>query len=208
MVPRPALFVLGLAIVAGCQLPVTPWVRFSAYAVPYHAQDDFKKRLDAWKAGKAAPWSITYRASAHSDSALVLRSEGASSFGPRFAGTGDTGGEFTPTRQELATLVDDLTTTKVFDLYDGHYGAIDQGGGLRGPELRFEVNGLQKQLSFDEDLSASTSWEAAALQRASQAITTLGLKYLRKAGASPTPAPTAAPSAKPTPSVKTSAKPA
>lgn len=210
MVRRPVLFTAFIAVLAGCQLPVTPWARFSAYAVPYHAQDDFKKRFDSWKAGRAVSWTLTYRASAHSDNALVLRSEGVSSFGPRLVGTGDPGQEFTPPRAELVRLVDDLLTTKIFDLYDGHYGAYDQGGGLRGPELRAEVGGLQKLLSYDEDLNASTSWEAAALQRASQAITALGLKYINGKGASPPPEPTAAPSAKPSarPSVKVSAKPA
>jgi hypothetical protein len=58
------------------------------------------------------------------------------------------------------------------DLYDGHYGAYDQGGGLR-PELRIDGQDA-KLVSYDEDLSASTSWEAAALQKASQAITALG----------------------------------
>ena len=177
---RPVLFATTLALLAGCQLPVTPWARFTAYAVPYHTQDDFKKRLDLWKSGKAVSWTLTYRASAHSDSALVIRSAGTSSFGPRLAGTGATGGEFTPTRAELSALIDELTTAKIFDLYDGHYGAYDQGGGLRGPEMRFEVSGLLKQLSYDDDLSASTSWEAAALQKASQAVTALGLKYIRR----------------------------
>lgn len=202
---RPIPLLLTLALVAGCQLPVTPWVRFTAFPVPYHPQDDYVKRLDAWKAGRGQGWTITYRASAHSDASLVLRSEGSSSFGPRFAGTGDTGGEFTPPRAELVALVDELVTTKVFDLYDGHYGAYDQGGGLRGPELRFEVGGVLKQLSFDEDLAASTSWEAASLQRASQLITTMGLKYLRR-GATPSAAPSAAPSARPSakPTVTTS----
>lgn len=201
---RPILSMVVVLIAAGCQLPVTPWARFTAYSVPYHGQDDFKKRFDAWRTGRGVSWTLTYRASAHSDSALVLRSEGASSFGPRLVGTSDTGGEFTPTRAELALLVDELTTSKIFDLYDGHYGAYDQGGGLRGPEMRIEVGGLLKLLSYDDDLNASTSWEAAALQRASQAVTTLGLRYIRKAGASPAPsaAPSSAPSARPSVGLK------
>lgn len=212
MMRRPVLFTAFIAVLAGCQLPVTPWARFSAYAVPYHTQDDFKRRFDQWKAGRAVSWTLTYRASAFSENALVLRSEGASSFGPRLVGTGDPGQEFTPPRAELVQLVEDLLTTKIFDLYDGHYGAYDQGGGLRGPELRAEVGGLQKMLSYDEDLSATTSWEAAALQRASQAITAVGLKYINGKGAaspSPTPAPTAAPTTKPSakPSVKVTTKP-
>ncbi len=204
-------FCTSLVVLAGCQLPVSPFARFTAFAVPYHSQEEFKKRLDAWKGGRAMSWTLTYRASAHSDSALVLRSEGTSSFGPRLAGTADTGGEFTPTKAELTLLIDELTTSKIFDLYDGHYGAYDQGGGLRGPELRMEVGGLLKHLSYDEDLSASASWEAAALQRASQAVTTLGLRYIRKGGATPAPTsvpastPSAAPSARP--SAKPSAKP-
>jgi hypothetical protein len=193
-VKRPAaLLVAVLALAAGCQLPVTPWARFTAYPVPYRTQADFERRFDAWASGKVVTWTLTYRANAHADSALVLRSSGPSSFGPRLAGTNGTGGEFTPTRAELRAVLQEMITAKVFDLYDGHYGAYDQGGGLRGPEIKMDVEGMVKQLSYDEDLSPSASWEAAALQKASAAITALGIKYIRKIGASPAPTATASP---------------
>lgn len=183
---------LGLlaVVLAGCNLPVTPWARFVPASVPYYKQTDFEARFNNWKSGKSAyTWTIQYRATALSEAALVIRSEGASSFGPLLSGsTGTGGGSFTPPRTELVKLVDDLLTTKVFDLYDGFYGAYDQGGGLIGPQLKVEIAGLVKQVSYDEDLSPSMSWEAASIQRATEAVKALGLRYVKAASASPSPA--------------------
>lgn len=179
---RAALLLMAL-VLAGCpfQLPVSPLVRFTAFGVPYNTQEDFQKRFQSWKSGKPQPWTMRLRATALSDSSIILHSDEPSSLGPKLVGgTGTTGQTFKPTRAELVKLVDDVLTTKVFDLYDGHYGAYDQGGGIIGPDIVIQIGGLEKHVSYDEDLSASTSWEAGAIQRTSEAIKALGLKYLKK----------------------------
>ncbi|MEB3223302.1 MAG: hypothetical protein VKS61_14600, partial [Candidatus Sericytochromatia bacterium] len=153
---------------------------------------------------KAVTWTVSFRATAHTESALVVASQGPSSYGAQVTGSGARGGTFTPSRTELLSLSERLLETRLFDLYDGHYGAYDQGGGLVGPELRVEIGGLLKHVSYDQDLSPSLSWEAMALRDASDAVTALGLKYLRQAAAAPRPTPpaaTPAPPAPPAPSV-------
>ncbi|MEB3328147.1 MAG: hypothetical protein VKQ33_02815 [Candidatus Sericytochromatia bacterium] len=183
---------LAAAVLAlgGCDLvylPVNPVVRFSAFQVPYYRQDEFARRFQAWRAGKVVTWTVSFRATAHSESALVIASQGPSTYGAQMSGSGGRGGTFTPSRTELLALTERLLETRLFDLYDGHYGAYDQGGGLVGPELRVELGGLLKHVSYDQDLAPSLSWEATALRDASEAVMALGLKYLRRAGASPRP---------------------
>lgn len=174
-----------------CFLPVNPLVRFSAYQVPYFRQDDFARPFSQWKAGRPVVWTIRYRATPHSDSELVIPHAGPAIYGAQMTGSGGRGGSFTPSRAELVKLVDALLESKVFDLFDGHYGAYNQGGGLQGPEIRFEVAGVLKHVSFDRDLPVSLSWEAGALDMASRAIESLGLRYMGKPAASPTPRPSA-----------------
>lgn len=163
-----------------CFLPVNPLVRFSAYQVPYFRQDDFARLLNQWKSGRPVVWTIRYRATPHSDSELVIPHTGAAIYGAQTTGSGGRGGNFTPTRAELIKMVDALLESKVFDLFDGHYGAYNQGGGLQGPEIRIEVGGLLKHVSFDLDLPPSLSWEAGALDSANRAIANLGLRYINK----------------------------
>lgn len=186
-VSRPKRFEAGLALAAllfltACplQLPVSPFVRFTAFGVPYRTQDEFKSRFASWKSGRGQPWSMRLRANAIAEAAIILNSDEPSSLGPRLAGGTNTGQTFTPTRAELSKLVDDLLSTKVFDLYDGHYGAYDTGGGLIGPDLVVTIGGIEKHVSYDEDLSPSISWEAGAVGKASEAIRNLGLKYLKR----------------------------
>ncbi|MEB3196415.1 MAG: hypothetical protein VKP62_04355 [Candidatus Sericytochromatia bacterium] len=173
---------LSLALLA-CYLPVSPLVRFSAFQVPYYRHDDFARPFSQWKAGRAVSWTLRYKATAHSDSELVIPHSGPASFGSQMTGSGGRGGQFTPTRAELVKLVDALLDSRVFELYDGHYGAYDMGGGLIGPEMRIEVAGILKHVSYDRDLPPAISWEAVALTQAAGAITALGLKYTTRSAA-------------------------
>jgi hypothetical protein len=176
-----------LLSLSACFLPVNPLVRFSAYQVPYLRQDEFERPLNQWKAGRPVQWTIRYRATAHSDSELVIPSEGPAIYGSQMTGSGGRGGTFTPTRAELVKLIDTILETKIFDLFDGHYGAYNQGGGLQGPEMRFEISGMLKHVSFDTDLPTSLSWEADALMRTSRAIAAVGLRYINRPQPSPSP---------------------
>jgi hypothetical protein len=188
--------VAAVSILCGCNLvymPVNPVVKFSAFQVPYYRQDEFARRFQAWRSGKAVTWTISFRATAHTESALVIASQGPSTYGAQMSGAGGRGGTFTPSRTELLALSERLLETRLFDLYDGHYGAFDQGGGLVGPEIRVEIGGMLKHVSYDQDLSPSLSWEATALRDASDAVMALGLKHLRQKAASPRPAPVSPP---------------
>lgn len=177
----------ALLSLGACFLPVNPLVRFSAYQVPYFRQDDFARPFNQWKAGRPVEWTIRYRSTPHSDAELVIPHTGPAIYGAQMTGSGGRGGSFTPTRAELVKLVDSLLESKVFDLFDGHYGAYNQGGGLQGPEIRFEVAGVLKHVSFDRDIPVSLSWEAGALDAASRAIRNLGLRYIGRPSASPSP---------------------
>ena len=186
MLRRPRVS-LGLAVAAlvfltGCPftLPVSPLVRFTAFGIPYRTQDDFKTRFTSWKAGRSQPWSMRLRATALSEASIIINSDEPSSLGPKLAGGTNPGNTFSPTKAELGKLIDDILVTKVFDLYDGHYGAYDQGGGLIGPDLFVSISGIEKHVSYDEDLSPSVSWEAGAIKGATDVIRTLGLKYIKR----------------------------
>lgn len=176
------LALAALVLLTGCpiQWPVSPLVRFTAFGIPYRTQDDFKSRFNTWKAGKSQPWSVRMRATALSESSIIINSDEASSLGPKLAGGTNPGNTFTPTKAELSKLIDDLLVTKVFDLYDGHYGAYDQGGGLIGPDLVVTIGGIEKHVSYDESLPASVSWEAGAIKGATDAVRALGLKYIKR----------------------------
>ncbi len=205
-----------LALLGACeyiQLPVSPLVKFSAYTNPYFRQADFEKQFAAWKAGRGS-WEIQMRGSTFSDRELVLHGSGTSAFGPRLPGPGSPAViSFTPTRAELVQVVDRLLACKVFDLYDGHYGAYTQGGGVGGPDLLIKVGGLEKHVSKDEELTSG--WEADAIRAAADAVVLLGTKYTQRPGAAPSsstlpnsaPAPsvTSRPSSSPSASVRSTA---
>lgn len=170
-----ALCVGGLCC-AGCQLPVTPLVTFTPYQTPLYTQKDFERQFASWKAGRPVTWEVQFKGTAFSESELVVRSNVPSSYGARLPGQASR--EFTPTPEELSVVVNKLLAVKLFDLYDGHYGALTQAGGVGGPDIEIRVGGLLKHVSKDEDLQFG--WEAAAIKSAADVMVALGLKYIKR----------------------------
>lgn len=169
----------ALLLTACIPLPVNPAVNFTPYQNPWYPKEDFERLLNSWKSGRAVPWQIRYRGSAFSDSELVIESTGQGSLGPRLPGAGQQTETFTLSKDELKKLVDDMLASGVFGLYDGHYGAYTQGGGVGGPEIMATVGTLEKRVSKDPSLSSSISLEAGAIQAASDAIVKLALAKLK-----------------------------
>lgn len=170
---------LTLACLAGCNaIPVTPWVSFQAYSNPLFNRSDFETLLNAWKQGKAIAWDIRFRGTAFSDQVLVIKSTGEGSLGPVLPNATNPARSFKATNAELINVVNSITDSGVLGLYDGHYGAYTQGGGAGGPEITLTVGTLVKHVSKDDALSPSISREASAIQKASDAIADLALKYI------------------------------
>jgi hypothetical protein len=167
---------LALAALAGC---VSPLVNHTPYQNPYFAKDDFERLLASWKAGRAVTWEAHYRESAFASEELVLNSEGPCSLGPKLPTAGKQARTFTPTKAELAAVVDTMTGKNLFALYDGIYAPWMQASGPGGQELRVLVGGMEKHVSRDPNLSPGLSWEAATIQAVSDAMVQLGLKYLK-----------------------------
>lgn len=165
-----------LAVVAAC---VSPQVNFTPYQNPYFPKEEFERQLNAWKAGQGVSWQLTYRGSAFADAELVINSEGPSSLGHQLPAGSQGTRTFTPQRAELAAVVDKLVGSQVFALYDGHYGAWTQGGGVGGPDVRIRVAGMEKRVSRDPGLSPYVSWEASAIQGVSDAVVELARKYVK-----------------------------
>jgi hypothetical protein len=170
---------LVLAWLAGCNaVPVTPWVNFQPYANPLFDHTDFENLLNAWRSGKAVTWQIQFKGTSFSDQLLVIKSTGEGSLGPALPGGSANTRSFKATNAELIAVTNAIVDSGVLSLYDGHYGAYAQGGGAGGPELTFTVGTLVKHVSKDEALSPSISHEAGAIQKASDAIADLALKYI------------------------------
>ncbi|MDB5099460.1 MAG: hypothetical protein JWM80_3881 [Cyanobacteria bacterium RYN_339] len=171
---------LVLASLAGCnKIPVTPWVNFTPYANPLFDHTDFENVLAAWKSGKAVTWEIRFKGTGLSDQELVIKSTGEGNLGPRLPSGSSTTRTFKATNAQLIAVVDSITDSGVLSLYDGHYGAYSQGGGAGGPELTITIGTLVKHVSKDESLSPSISREASSIQKASDAVADLALKYIK-----------------------------
>lgn len=169
-----------LACLAGCNvIPVTPWVNFQPYANPLFDKADFDNLINAWKQGRAVTWQIQFKGTSFSNQLLVIKSTGEGSLGPSLPTATTTARAFKATNAELIAVVNAIDDSGVLSLYDGHYGAYSQGGGAGGPELTFTVGTLVKHVSKDEALSPSFSHEAGAIQKASDAIADLALKYIK-----------------------------
>lgn len=179
---RKRFFLTGLLtalLATGCLLPVNPVVNFTPYQNPYYPREEFDRLLNSWKSGRPVTWQVRYRGSAFSDSELVIGSDGAGSLGPRLPGTGADPQNFTLSKEQLIKLVDALTGSGIFALYDGHYGAFTQSGGVGGPEIIAQVSNLQKRVSKDPALSPAISWEAGAIQTASDALVGIARSKLK-----------------------------
>lgn len=176
-----SLLTLAAALgVAGCNyVPVTPWVAFTAYSNPNFDHTDFETQLNLWKQGHPVVWTVHFSSSEFVDQQLVIASNGLCSLGPPLPTTGKTTRTFRPTQSELSGLVDTLIGSGIFSLYDGHYGAYLQAGGTGGPDMTITVNDLIKHVSKDDNLNASVSHEASIIEKASNAVADLALKYLQ-----------------------------
>jgi hypothetical protein len=171
---------LVMACLAGCNaVPVTPWVNFTPYSNPLFDHADFENLLTLWKSGKAVTWEVRFKGTSFSDQELVIKSTGEGNLGPRLPSGTTTTRTFKATNTELIQVVNAITDSGVLSLYDGHYGAYSQAGGAGGPELTFTVGTLVKHVSKDEALSPSISREASAIQKASDAVADLALKYIK-----------------------------
>jgi hypothetical protein len=174
---RPLLILLTLAtLVTGCQLPVSPLVNFTPYSNPYVPKENFETQFTAWKAGRSVPWTITYQGTGFSAQELIIASDGKASMGGQLPGTNNEAA-FTITKSDLTKMVDAVIATGMFGLYDGHYGAWTQAGGAGGPQIRVTIGGLEKRVSKYTNLDIG--WEADAIQKASDAIASTALKYLK-----------------------------
>lgn len=171
-----ARFLLPAMLIAGC---VSPLVNHTPYANPYFPKEEFERLFTAWKGGRNVSWEVRFRGSSLADQQLVLKSTGEGSLGSRLPGVGDQPQTFNPTKAELTRVVDRLIESGVLGLYDGHYGAWTQGGGVGGPEVRVLIGGMEKHVSKDPGLSGVASWEAGAIQQAADAILEIGLKYIK-----------------------------
>jgi hypothetical protein len=175
---RLAISAACLAALLGCNVvPVTPWVKFTAYSNPSYDHQQFEDGLNAWKAGRNVVWTVRFKSSDFADKELMLSGTGKCSLGPRV----DTGAQqtrnFTPTKPELDQVVSRLIESGVFTLYDGHYGPYLQGGGQGGPELTVTVNDLVKHVSKDAGLSFSR--EGDIIGAASEAVADVALNYIK-----------------------------
>lgn len=168
--------VLPAMVVAGC---VSPLVNHTPYANPTFPKEEFERLFTAWKGGRNVAWEIHYRGTALADQQLVLKSTGEGSLGSRLPGVEKQPRTFTATKTELTRVVDKLNESGLFGLYDGHYGAWAQGGGVGGPEIRVLIGGMEKRVSKDAGLSGTISWEAGAIEKSSDAILEVGLKYIK-----------------------------
>lgn len=169
------LSTLLLATLAGgCMMPVSPLVNFTPYSNPYVTKENFETQFQAWKSGRQVTWTIHYKGSSFSEQELVIGSDGKSSLGGQLPGGEQS---FTVSKADLSKLVDTLIQSGMFSLYDGHYGAWTQGGGAGGPQIRVTIGGLEKRVSKDQSLDVG--WEADAIQKASDAIASTALKYLK-----------------------------
>lgn len=173
---HPLLLVPALlaTLAGGCMMPVSPLVNFTPYSNPYVTKDNFETQFTAWKAGRQVTWTINYKGTSFSDQELVIPSDGKASLGGQLPGGEQ---QFTVTRTDLGKLVDTLVSSGMFGLYDGHYGAWTQGGGLGGPQIKVTIGGLEKRVSKDQSLDIG--WESDAIQKASDAIASTALKYLK-----------------------------
>ena len=171
------LTLLTLAtLVTGCQLPVTPVVNFTPYSNPFVPKESFETQFAAWKSGRQVQWTINYQGSGFAAQELIIAHDGKASLGGSVPGTANEQA-FTITKADLAKMIDAVTATGIFGLYDGHYGAWSHGGGAGGPQIRVTINGLEKRVS--KDTSLDIGWEADAIQKASDAIASTALKYLK-----------------------------
>jgi hypothetical protein len=167
---------------------VSPLVNFTPFSNPVDGKDSFNAAFSAWHSGQNIPWSIHYLGSAFSQQTLIVNSSGASSLGPLLPGAKQAL-SFTPSRQDLATLSDALTSSGFFGIYDGNYGTFTQRGGVGGPDIDIQIAGLEKHVSKAPNLSTTLSPEAAIIQGVADAIVAMAAKYLN----APAPSPVASP---------------
>lgn len=178
---RKAVSLLALtAALAGCGLvPVTPWVKYTAYSTPIVDHQEFEDAFTAWKSGQSVSWTLRFKGSDFADQVLTIASSGTCSLGAALPTANTTSKTFKVSTSELQSLATQLIATGVFTLYDGHYGAYLQGGGQGGPDLDVTIGGLEKHVSKDDSLSAGVSREADIINKASNAVADLALKYVK-----------------------------
>jgi hypothetical protein len=170
------LLLLVSVLVAGC---ASPLVNFTQHQTPTYPKEQFDQHFALWKSGRNATWEVRYKGTSFSEDELVISSDGQGSLGARLPTGGKQAQAFTVPRAELGKLVDKLVASNIFGLWDGHYGAWTQGGGVGGAEIRVLAGNLEKRVSKDPGLSTTLSWESASIQAASDAILELSRKYIK-----------------------------
>lgn len=170
------LLLLSAVLLAGC---ASPLVNFTQHQTPTYPKEQFDQHFALWKAGKNATWEVRYKGTSFSEDELAITSDGQGSLGARLPTGSKQAQAFTVPRAELGKLVDKLVASNIFSLWDGHYGAWTQGGGVGGAEVRVVAGGLEKRVSKDPGLSTTLSWESASIQAAVDAILDLSRKYIK-----------------------------